>query len=66
MCTHENPVLKAILARAPTLDVFEAALVGDAKRVAVLVTSVGLLFWEMRYVGATLAFPGIKPPQTGA
>ncbi|MGI8664266.1 MAG: ATP synthase subunit I [Acidimicrobiales bacterium] len=37
-----------------------------ALAVAILVTHLGLLFWELRYVGATLAFPGIKPPQTGA
>jgi hypothetical protein len=37
-----------------------------ALAIAILVTHLGLLFWETRYVGATLAFPGIKPPQTGA
>ncbi len=38
-----------------------------ALAVSILATHLGLLFWEMRYVGATLAFPGIKPPQqTGA
>ena len=29
--------------------------------VAVLVTSLGLLFWELRYVSASLAFPGLRP-----
>jgi hypothetical protein len=29
--------------------------------VAVLVASLGLLFWEMRYISASLAFPGLKP-----
>jgi hypothetical protein len=29
--------------------------------ITILVTHLGLLFWEMRYVGATLAFPGVKP-----
>ena len=29
--------------------------------VAVLVASLGLLFWETRYVSASLAFPGLKP-----
>jgi hypothetical protein len=29
--------------------------------VTVLVTHLGLLFWELRYVSATLAFPGLKP-----
>jgi hypothetical protein len=26
-----------------------------------IVTHLGLLFWEMRYVSASLAFPGLKP-----
>jgi hypothetical protein len=34
--------------------------------IAVLVASLGLLFWEMRYVSATLAFPGLKPSSKGA
>jgi hypothetical protein len=29
--------------------------------VAVLLASLGLLFWEMRYISASLAFPGLKP-----
>jgi hypothetical protein len=29
--------------------------------ITILATHLGLLFWEMRYVGATLAFPGVKP-----
>ena len=29
--------------------------------VAVLVTSLGLLAWETRYVSASLAFPGLRP-----
>jgi hypothetical protein len=29
--------------------------------VTVLVTHLGLLFWELRYVSASLAFPGLKP-----
>jgi hypothetical protein len=27
----------------------------------VIVTHLGLLFWELRYVSASLAFPGLKP-----
>ena len=27
----------------------------------ILVTHLGLLFWELRYVSASLAFPGLKP-----
>jgi hypothetical protein len=34
--------------------------------VAVLVASLGLLFWETRYVSASLAFPGLKPSGKGA
>jgi hypothetical protein len=29
--------------------------------ITVLVTQLGLLFWETRYVSASLAFPGLKP-----
>jgi hypothetical protein len=29
-----------------------------------IVTHLGLLFWEMKYVSATLAFPGLKPART--
>ena len=29
--------------------------------ISVLVTHLGLLFWELRYVSASLAFPGLKP-----
>ena len=29
--------------------------------ICVLVTHLGLLFWELRYVSASLAFPGLKP-----
>jgi hypothetical protein len=27
----------------------------------VVVTHIGLLFWEMRFVSASLAFPGVRP-----
>lgn len=27
----------------------------------IVITHLGLLFWEMKYVSATLAFPGLKP-----
>jgi hypothetical protein len=33
----------------------------NAFAITILATHLGLLFWEMRYVGATLAFPGVKP-----
>lgn len=29
--------------------------------ITLIVTHLGLLFWEMRYVSASLAFPGLKP-----
>lgn len=29
--------------------------------ITVLVTHLGFLFWELRYVSASLAFPGLKP-----
>jgi hypothetical protein len=29
--------------------------------VCVIVTHLGLLFWELRYVSASLAYPGLKP-----
>jgi len=37
-----------------------------ALAVAILVTHLTLLIWETRYVGANLAYPGLKPPQKGA
>jgi hypothetical protein len=33
----------------------------SALAITILATHLGLLFWEMKYVGATLAFPGVKP-----
>ncbi len=30
-----------------------------------LLTQLGLLFWETRYVSATLAYPGLKPRKEG-
>ena len=29
--------------------------------ITIIVTHLGLLFWEMRYISASLAFPGLKP-----
>jgi hypothetical protein len=34
--------------------------------IAIVVTHLGLLFWEMRYVSATLAYPGLKPATKGS
>jgi hypothetical protein len=33
--------------------------------VTLFVTQIGLLFWETRYVSATLAYPGLKPGERG-
>lgn len=33
---------------------------------AIIITHLGLLFWEMRFVSATLAFPGLKPSTKGS
>ena len=32
-----------------------------ARRSRSSITHLGLLFWEMRYISASLAFPGLKP-----
>jgi hypothetical protein len=29
----------------------------------IIVTHLGLLIWETRFVSASLAFPGLKPPR---
>jgi hypothetical protein len=34
--------------------------------VTILVTHLGLLVWETRYVSASLAFPALKPTATAA
>src|SRR5262249_40402351 len=39
VCTRDNPMLQAILAHRPELDVFDAALVGDERRVAALLAA---------------------------
>ena len=31
--------------------------------ITIIVTHLGLLFWEMRHVSASLAYPGLKPRQ---
>jgi hypothetical protein len=31
----------------------------------IIVTHLGLLVWELRYVAASLAFPGLKPATQG-
>jgi hypothetical protein len=33
----------------------------SAFAITILATHLGLLFWETKYVGASLAFPGVKP-----
>lgn len=34
--------------------------------ITIIVTHLGLLLWETRYVSASLAFPGLKPSRKGA
>jgi hypothetical protein len=33
--------------------------------ITLIVTHLGLLVWEMKYVAASLAFPGLKPSTQG-
>jgi vacuolar-type H+-ATPase subunit I/STV1 len=47
-------VVIALVRHEPWIDL-------TALAVGVLVTHLGLLFWELRYVSASLAFPGLKP-----
>jgi hypothetical protein len=49
-------VLVAVLAvrNAPWVSMVPLAL-------TIVITHLGLLFWEMKYVSASLAFPGLKP-----
>jgi hypothetical protein len=47
-------VVLLLLKDAPWIDLV-------ALGVTVLVTHLGLLFWELRYVSASLAFPALKP-----
>jgi len=49
-------VLVAVLAvvHAPWVEVVPLGI-------TIIVTHLGLLFWEMRYISASLAFPGLKP-----
>ncbi len=39
VCTRENPMLQAVLAHKPELDIFDAALVGDERRAAALLAA---------------------------
>ncbi len=44
------------------LAVKDAAWVNlTALGIAIIITHLGLLLWELRYVSASLAFPGLKP-----
>jgi hypothetical protein len=33
--------------------------------IAIIVTHLGLLVWELRYVSASMAYPGLKPSRNG-
>ena len=35
-------------------------------RASIIVTHLGLLLWETKYVSASLAFPGLKPSKKGS
>lgn len=34
--------------------------------ITIVVSHLGLLFWETKHISASLAFPGLKPTRTGA
>ncbi len=51
--------LVAVLAKQPWVDLPTLA-------VTVLVTQLGLLFWESRHVSASLAYPALKPSRKGS
>ena len=54
--------VRMALVTAVLFAVRDAAWVNmTALGICVLVTHLGLLFWELRYVSASLAFPGLKP-----
>lgn len=54
-------VLVAVLAvvHAPWVEIVPLGI-------TIVVTHLGLLFWEMRYISASLAFPGLKPTPDAA
>ena len=41
-------------------------LVRSRSCATIVLTHLGLLIWETRYVSATLAYPGLKPRLSGA
>lgn len=56
-------VLRAALVAAAVLVVKDAGWVAATPLgLTLIVTHLGLLLWETRYVSASLAFPGLKPP----
>jgi hypothetical protein len=60
-------LLRMMLVTVVVVAVKDSAWVNlTALAVAILVTHLTLLIWETRYVGANLAYPGLKPPQKGA
>lgn len=55
-------VIRLALITAAVLLVKDAAWVDMVSLgFTIIVTHLGLLFWEMRFVSASLAFPGVKP-----
>ena len=59
-------LVRMMLVTAVVIAVKDSAWINlTALAVAILVTHLTLLIWETRYVGANLAYPGLKPPQKG-
>jgi hypothetical protein len=57
-------VLRAALVAAAVLLVADAGWVARwPLGLTLVVTHLGLLLWETRYVSASLAFPGLKPKE---
>lgn len=55
------PVRLALIAAAVLAVAGAAWVVPTALGVTLIVSHLGLLAWELRYVSASLAFPGLKP-----
>lgn len=55
-------LVRMMLVTAVVLAVRHASWINlSVLAITILVTQLGLLFWETKYVGASLAFPGVKP-----
>ena len=72
MCSSDLATLFGYLLRLGLI-MLAVLLVKDAGWISlpalgatIIVTHLGLLFWELRYVSASLAYPGLKPHHGGA